>query len=124
MTDVTREGDTIDKLRPGVTLTPDQAAALVTWAREQERPRGCSGWGPTFDGAMRVAQEVGAAARPTSAIEIVPSPRPEDDSPEANPLPGYHDLLNALCMRFGIPGSPSFNQAMDWMAEHYERRTP
>lgn len=55
-------------------------------------------------------------------IEVVPSPRPEDDSAEANPLPGYHDLLDALCIRFGVPGAMSFNGAMDWIDTHYKRR--
>ena len=55
--------------------------------------------------------------------EIVDSPRPEDDSVEANPLPTYHDLLAALCDRFGVPGSPTFNEAMDWIDKRYKRRT-
>ncbi len=56
------------------------------------------------------------------AIEIVPSPRPEDDSEEANPLPRYHELLDALCLRFVVPGGPTFAEALDWIEAHYVRR--
>lgn len=54
-------------------------------------------------------------------IEVVPSPRPDDDSVEANPLPTYHELLDTLCEHFGIPGSPDFYGVMDWIDAHYTR---
>lgn len=41
-----------------VTLTIEQAKALVRWAMEGEKSNGCSGYGATFDGAMSVAHEV------------------------------------------------------------------
>jgi len=41
-----------------VSLTAEQAEALVRWSRETEKPNGCSGYGPTFDGAMDVAHAV------------------------------------------------------------------
>lgn len=42
----------------GVRLTTRQVEALVRWSQEAQKPKGCSGWGPTFDGAMDVAHEV------------------------------------------------------------------
>lgn len=39
---------------------------------------------------------------------------PVTDGP---PLPSYHELLDTLCKRFGIIGSPTFNEAMDRIAE-------
>ena len=39
-------------------LSEKQVEALITWALESKRPGGCSGWGPTFDAAMEVAQDL------------------------------------------------------------------
>jgi hypothetical protein len=39
-------------------LTPVEVEALVNWSRETERENGCSGWGPVFDAAMKVAHIV------------------------------------------------------------------
>lgn len=61
---------------------------------------------------------------PPAIVKIIPSPRPEDDSPAANPLPGYHELLNALCTRFRVPGAVTFSEAMEWIDTHHDRRGP
>jgi hypothetical protein len=49
-------------------------------------------------------------------IEVVSSPRPEDGKEPL--LPTYHELLEQICTRFKIPGSPSFWDALN----HIEQR--
>ncbi len=53
----------------------------------------------------------------TARIKIVDSPRPEDG--KYPPLPDYQEMLGQLCDRFQIPGSLTFNEAMDWIQAHY-----
>ena len=72
---------------------------------------------------MTDARDMGRGGCAGMQIEIEDAPRPEDDSAEASPLPRYHELLSALSARFGIPGSPTFDSAMDWIDKHYVRRT-
>ena len=43
-------------------------------------------------------------------IEIVSADRPEDGKAV---LPTYHELLEQLCTRFHVPGSPSFWDVLD-----------
>jgi hypothetical protein len=50
--------DTISKIQETYTLSGAQATALADWADEQKRKGGTSGWGPKFDAAMAVAEEV------------------------------------------------------------------
>lgn len=54
--------------RGGVRLTPEQANALILWSREAQKPKGCSGYGSTFDAAMRVADELSGAFEPTPDV--------------------------------------------------------
>ncbi len=39
-------------------LSDDEARALAAWSAETVRPRGCSGYGPKFDAAMKVAHGI------------------------------------------------------------------
>ena len=41
-------------------LTSKQIAALIAWANEGDRKGGTTAWGPKFDAAMEVAQDVRA----------------------------------------------------------------
>ena len=45
-------------------------------------------------------------------MKVVPSPRPEDGSPE-DKLPTYHEILELFCKEFRIPGSVSIWQVVD-----------
>jgi hypothetical protein len=51
---------------------------------------------------------------PNREIEIVPSPRPEDDKPQ---WPTYHEMLDYLCRELGVPGSPTFWEAVAWVKQ-------
>jgi len=48
----------------------------------------------------------------TDKITITAAPRPENE--HSVPLPTYHELLDQLCLAFGVPGSPSFGEAVLW----------
>jgi hypothetical protein len=50
-------------------------------------------------------------------IEIVLSPRPEDDSWTP---PTYHEMLSYLCNELRVPGSPDFREAVQYIKEKYE----
>lgn len=78
------------------------------------------------DGTLKEQEEVGieeSAARNEryrQEVEaaIISSPRPE---PGKEPLfPSYRELLDYLCRETGIPGSPSFYEAVMWL----KKRTP
>jgi hypothetical protein len=44
-------------------------------------------------------------------IEIESAARPEVEPP----LPGYHELLDLLCRELGVPGSPTFREAVAYV---------
>lgn len=50
-------------------------------------------------------------------IEIVDSPRPEDDKMV---LPDYHEILELLCKEFEIPGSPDLWSAIEHIKKKME----
>jgi hypothetical protein len=54
---------------------------------------------------------------PVNVIEIVPSPRPEDDKTK---WPTYHEMLDYLCRELGVPGSPDFHSAVQWVKQDLE----
>jgi hypothetical protein len=65
---------------------------------------------PTTTSATTARTETGVAGK----IEIVSCPRPDDDN---LPLPTYHQLLNHLCTELGVPGSPTFFEAVAFIKE-------
>ena len=54
--------------KPGVTLTDDQVAALVTWADEGDRKGGTTGFGAYFTVAMEVARAVRAMSQKAESV--------------------------------------------------------
>jgi hypothetical protein len=51
-------------------------------------------------------------------IEIVSSPRPEDDTTQ---WPTYHEMLEYLCCELRVPGSPDFHEAVQWVKRDSDR---
>lgn len=51
------------------------------------------------------------------SIEIVSCPRPEDDKSRC---PTYHEMLDYLCRELGVPGSPDFHSAVQWVKADLE----
>lgn len=47
--------------------------------------------------------------RRPARVEVVPAPRPESDE---HRLPSYHEMLDYLCTELGVPGAPSFWEAV------------
>lgn len=50
-------------------------------------------------------------------IEIVLSPRPEDDSWTP---PTYHEMLDYLCRELQVPGSPNFWEAVQYIKKKHD----
>lgn len=53
-------------------------------------------------------------------LVILEAPRPESD---AHALPTYHQLLDHLCTELGVPGSPSFWEAVAHVKRRLEKGT-
>jgi len=60
--------------------------------------------------------EVADPEQHSERIELVLSPRPEDDSWTP---PTYHEMLDHLCKELKVPGSPNFWEAVQYIKERY-----
>jgi hypothetical protein len=50
-------------------------------------------------------------------VQLVLSPRPEDDSWTP---PTYHEMLDYLCKELQVPGSPNFWEAVQYIKKKHK----